>query len=247
MIRRVVGRVLRKFVKPEWPGSPVSARHALPSWLYSADDESSRPSERLLETAVRCIDLARSIDLGDVSGRIEPPHVRYPDVWPGEHYKLLAAMVGLLAPRLVIEIGTAEGLSALTMKKYLRSDSRLLTFDVIPWREYPGCVLTGEDFADGRLEQRICDLADPEVFRQHSHVLAAADLLFVDAPKDGRFEPAFLKNLDGLSLSAPLMVVLDDIRVWNMLSTWREITKPKLDLTSFGHWSGTGLIDWRMQ
>ena len=85
----------------------------------------------------------------------------------------------------------------------------------------PGSVLLAEDLADGRLEQRIGDLSDPGVFQQHADLLAAADLLFVDAPKDGRFQPAFLKNLGTLSRSAPL-VVLDDIRVWNMLSTWRD-------------------------
>ena len=127
-------------------------------------------------------------------------------------------MVAVLAPRLVIEIGTAEGLSALTLKKYLQPGGQLVTFDLIPWREYPGSVVVPGDFADGRLKQRIGDLADPGVFQQHADLLTAADLLFVDAPKDGRFEPAFLKNLGGLSRSAPL-VVLYDIRVWNMLST----------------------------
>ncbi len=134
-------------------------------------------------------------------------------------------MVAVLAPRLVIEIGTAEGLSALTLKKYLQPGGQLVTFDLIPWREYPGSVLVPGDFAGGRLKQRIGDLADSGVFQQHADLLTAADLLFVDAPKDGRFEPAFLKNLGGLSRSAPL-VVLDDIRVWNMLSTWRAIITP---------------------
>ena len=80
MIRGVVRHVLGQLIAPDWPVSPVSARHALPSWLYSADDEASRPSDRLLETAVRCIDLARSMDLADISNRIPPPLVRYPDV-----------------------------------------------------------------------------------------------------------------------------------------------------------------------
>ncbi|MGH7312141.1 MAG: hypothetical protein ACREJV_03130 [Candidatus Rokuibacteriota bacterium] len=31
---------------------------------------------------------------------------------------------------------------------------------------------------------------------------------------------------------------------WNMLAIWREIRMPKLDVTSFGHWSGTGLVEW---
>jgi hypothetical protein len=39
-------------------------------------------------------------------------------------------------------------------------------------------------------------------------------------------------------------LVFDDIRIWNMLRIWREIVRPKLDLTSFGHWTGTGIVDW---
>ncbi|WP_164546837.1 MULTISPECIES: hypothetical protein [unclassified Variovorax] len=40
------------------------------------------------------------------------------------------------------------------------------------------------------------------------------------------------------------MIVFDDIRVMHMVDTWRRIARPKMDLSSFGHWSGTGLIDW---
>jgi hypothetical protein len=29
-----------------------------------------------------------------------------------------------------------------------------------------------------------------------------------------------------------------------MLGVWRGIARPKLDLTSFGHGSGTGLVRW---
>jgi hypothetical protein len=38
--------------------------------------------------------------------------------------------------------------------------------------------------------------------------------------------------------------MFDDIHLWNTLGTWRRISRPKLGLTSFGHWSGTGLVDW---
>ena len=154
MVRGVVRHVLGQLITPEWPVSPVSARHALPSWLYSADDEASRPSDRLLGTAVRCIDLARSMDLADISNRIPPPLVRYPDVWPGEHYKLLASMVAVLAPRRVIEIGTAEGLSALTLKKYLQPGGQLVTFD-LTLAGIPGERPRPRGLRRPRLKQRI--------------------------------------------------------------------------------------------
>jgi hypothetical protein len=39
------------------------------------------------------------------------------------------------------------------------------------------------------------------------------------------------------------LLILDDIRFTNMIPLWRAISSPKLDLSSFGHWSGTGLVD----
>ena len=38
--------------------------------------------------------------------------------------------------------------------------------------------------------------------------------------------------------------MFDDIKVWNMTKMWNDIFKPKIDLTSFGLWSGKGLIEW---
>lgn len=62
----------------------------------------------------------------------------------------------------------------------------------------------------------------------------------------GRWEGARarLSGRADLVLPGQPILVFDDIRAWNMLAIWREIRMPKLDLTSFGHWSGTGLVDW---
>jgi hypothetical protein len=37
--------------------------------------------------------------------------------------------------------------------------------------------------------------------------------------------------------------MFDDTRLPSMLKFWRELDYPKLDFTSFGHWSGTGLVE----
>ena len=157
----------------------------------------------------------------------------------------MPALVAVLRPRTVVEIGTAEGMSALSMLTALPDNGRVITIDLVPWEKYPNTILKAADFSGGRLEQRLTDLADPVAFRQQAAVLAEADLLFVDAPKDGYFEPRFIANMSGLARSSPLLVVFDDIRVTNMLAVWRELNRPKMDLTSFGHWSGTGLVEWR--
>ena len=69
--------------------------------------------------------------------------------------------------------------------------------------------------------------------------------MFLDGPKDGIFEKQLLSRLASAEYFKPKILVLDDIKFMNMIPLWRSIQNPKLDLTSFGHWSGTGLVDVR--
>jgi predicted O-methyltransferase YrrM len=222
---------------------PVRARHYVRSAVASLDDDPAKPSERLLDIALNAVTHARSVSMASVVSRMtQPPY--YPDVWPGEHYKLLAGLILACRPQTVIEIGTSTGLSALAMLAVLPQNSRLVTFDLIPWKHFNDTCLRDEDFADGRLSQIIDDVCDPKVMYQHKGLFTKADIIFADGPKDGRFEYAFLDRLQELSLPSAPLVIFDDIRLLNMLPLWRGIPKPKLDLTSFGHWTGTGLVEW---
>lgn len=72
----------------------------------------------------------------------------------------------------------------------------------------------------------------------------AADFIFIDGPKDGVTELRFIEALASLPLPRNPVVMFDDVRVLNMIEVWRRLNRPKLDITSFGHWSGTGLVDW---
>ena len=119
---------------------------------------------------------------------------------------------------------------------------RVVTFDVAPWRSEAETVLRESDFADGRLIQAIGNLAEPDVYAAHLGTLREAEFVFVDGPKDGVFEPAFVRDvLPGLT-DRRRIVGFDDIRMLQMVGLWRALPYPKLDATSLGHWSGTGLI-----
>lgn len=222
---------------------PVRARHVKRTYVSSPDDQPGSPTREMILLALEVARRALDLDLAPISHRISVGP-RWPDLWPGEHYRLLAALVAELQPRLVVEVGTFTGLSALALKHALPADGRVVTFDLIPWDCVPETVLTAADFQDGRLEQVLGNLADPDCFNQHAALLADATLIFADGPKDGRFEPAFYRLLQGLPRRAPAWVVWDDIWDLHMLQFWRDITLPKLDLTSFGHWTGTGLMFW---
>ena len=218
------------------------ARQMEKSMIFSSDDE-ARPSERLIEVALRAARVAQETSLAHLDARLPgPPY--WASLWPGEHYRLLAGLARVLEARTVVEIGTATGLSALSLLAGVPEGGRVVTFDLIPWREYPGTVLREEDFAEGRLAQHIADLSHPEGIERHRAVLGDATLIFIDAAKDGEQERRFLDLFAGVAFASPPILVFDDIRQWKMLAIWREIQRPKLDLTSFGHWSGTGLVDF---
>ena len=220
---------------------PMQARHVELSLIASMDDSPGRPDTALMRTALDAIREATSVDLSHLHARSDEA-ARWLSVFPGEHYHLLTGLMRSRRPDVVVEVGTFTGLSALAMLEGLPQASRLVSFDVVPWDRLAGPALRAEDFDGTRLTQVLADLSDPDSFREHAALLASADVLFVDGPKDGRFEPAFWRLLAGLPRTTPGLVLFDDIRVWSMLDFWRRIDKPKIDLTSFGHWSGTGLL-----
>lgn len=233
-----------KLIK-RWMPSPVQARHALYSMLYSQDDNPGQPNLYLIDISIEAIKQAQKISLNDISARLKSSPF-YPDIWPGEHYKILAGLTLTLRPKLVIEVGTAEGLSALSIKKYLAPHARIVTFDLVDWRSYPGAVLKENDLKDGRLIQLIDDLANPQIINKHKNLLKQAEMIFFDAGKDGVMEQKFIDNFKTINFHKKPLVIFDDVRVWPMLKIWRGLAMPKLDLVSFGHWTGTGLVDWNV-
>lgn len=226
----------------KWRLEARGARHSLVSGVISADDAPGQPNAKLLDIAPSLIVGARKARLPLFAERGAP---KFAEIWPGEHYRLLSALVQELKPLRVLDVGTFTGLSALSMLSALPDGGSVTTFDINPWNAVRGTHLKDADFADGRLKQIVCDLADAETAANHRDLLKDADLIFIDAPKDGNFEPRFLENLESVGLKQGALLVFDDIRLWNMLQVWRDIRHPKLDFTSFGHFCGTGLVDWK--
>ena len=105
-------------------------------------------------------------------------------------------------------------------------------------------IFKKSDFESGKLEQVIANIAVKSELEKHRELFEMADFVFIDGPKDGVTEDLFLKNLNDIEFKNDPIFMVDDIKFLNMLKTWRGIKRKKLDITSFGHWSGTGLIDW---
>lgn len=236
-------KLMQRVVTPTYRHAPppVDAAWAFPTTLFSAVDDAPA-SPRLLRLAIDAARIARTLTLDDLAKR--PGSRIWLNIWPGEHYRLLAALMLVLKPRVVVEVGTAEGMSALTLLQHLPSDARLYTFDIVPWTQVPDPMLREEDFADGRLVQCLGDLGQADAFEAHRDILQSAEFFFIDGPKDGRTERNLLAQLKTLKFARPPILMFDDIRLWSMLEIWRRLPCPKLDFTSLGHTSGTGLVEW---
>jgi len=231
---------LSKLITP----CPFAARHYKRTFVGSADDQVSHPSRSVIELAIQLIKETQDVDISDICKRLHPKRAKVVQTWPGEHYRLLAGAVAVLKPMMIVEVGTETGLSALCLMKNLPPGGKVITFDLIPWNEIDNGILKDEDFASGSLKQEIGDLSKPAVFKKYADTIAQADVLFLDGPKDGKFEPRIAELLNTLPFKTPPWVLYDDIKDLHMLRFWRELKKPKLDFTSFGSWTGTGLVSW---
>src|SRR3989475_204962 len=178
---------------------PVHAHYAEPSLAFSAEDDYSQPSDRLVSLALEAARLSRGVGLDELDLRwaqTGPPSERHPylrpSCWPGEHYRLLAGLTLAVRPQLVVEVGTGGGLSALAIKKYLPVGSQIATFDIIGWRAGRSFnVLTASDFEDGSLVQYLADLATPEAFAQYVPLLRRAKMVFIDGARNGKAAAQF--------------------------------------------------------
>lgn len=211
--------------------------------ILSLDDDPSQPSQYLISSSLEAIRCAKATALDDISARTGgPPY--YPDIWPGEHYRLLAGFVKTLRPELIVEVGTFTGVSALSLKKFLSPDSGLVTFDIKEWNSYSNTCLTGNDF-DGMLVQHVEDLSDIDAMLKYKILFEKADIILIGALKEDARVRKILNNLYRISFKKKPLMILDNIKLRNMYDIWDGIDMPKLDLTLFGHSTGTGLVEWK--
>lgn len=215
-------------------------RHVQSSLIYSK--EGAGPSDFLIDVCARAIKEAWDREL--TCGNSALPDSAFLNVYPGEHYRLLNALVRATGARNVVEIGTFTGLGTLAFRDGMEDRVEVTTYDIIPWNKLRSpSHLTESDFGEGKITQVIGDLSEDDVFAENFRILDDAEIIFLDAPKDDVFEYKIAAKLRQLAPKPGKLLIIDDIQFVNMIDFWRAVTSPKLDVTSFGHWSGTGLVD----
>lgn len=157
----------------------------------------------------------------------------------GEHYRLINSLCKTLKLDNVVEVGSFTGMSALI---WLINDVSLTSIDVVPWDNFEDTVLNEEMTQQSHFSQKILDISMPSSFSKMVPEFKAADLIFLDGPKDGVFEQKVVPEIIALMKGTSAWLLLDDIYLRAMKPCWDEIKNEKYDLSLIGHTSGTGLV-----
>jgi predicted O-methyltransferase YrrM len=155
---------------------------------------------------------------------------------PGrEHYRLLAHLAAQSDHRTLIDIGSHRGASALALSS--NPTNRVLSFDVVD--NVRPIVRRRSNVQFVR-----ADLFDGETRGRWERELLESAVLFIDVdPHEGTREYALVQWL--LSKNYQGLILLDDIwhfRAMRNECWYRLPSDLKVDLTTIGHWSGTGAI-----
>ena len=152
-----------------------------------------------------------------------------------EMYRMIAHIARQMpSGSTLVDIGTYCGLSAVALA--MNEACNVVTYDV--------CDQVPETTEGGSLSIRHLDnitfkikdaLTEPDVLSQ-------AKIIVIDMePHDGLQEAEMLATLRTLGFTG--IVILDDIRLSaEMKAFWEAIPETKYDVTSYGHWSGSGVV-----
>lgn len=149
-----------------------------------------------------------------------------------ESYRLMTHLsLNQTSPISIIEIGTNNGFNTAALAA--NPDTTVITYDdysKLPEDKYTVASLSN-------VECRYTDilLEDPDT------ILAAKYIIVDIVPHDGNIEKNIYDHLKEINYNGT--VIFDDIKLNPaMRAFWSDIDKPKQDITTYGHWSGTGIV-----
>lgn len=177
------------------------------------------------------------IDLSELNKYIEwnTKNFEYFNLEAGkEHYKIIAYLTGCMNnDKPVCDIGTYFGFSALALAFYSNS---VITYDICDW--------IPDDLPDEKLsikQNKAIKIKIMNCCNDMEEIVKSNFIVLDIDPHDGLEEIVIIKALQNAGFQG--LLLLDDINLNDdMKKFWNSITLPKIDVTDFGHWSGTGIV-----
>lgn len=144
-----------------------------------------------------------------------------------EHYRLLVYISTLVCNEILFDIGTNKCMSALALS-YNKSN-KVKSYDLI--RLLP---------ENPEIENIDYILGDSTKDTD----LSKCPIIFLDVDHDGLYEDVLYRHLKSIEWKG--LLLLDDIHLNDaMKKFWDNISEDKYDITKLGHWSGTGIVNFK--
>lgn len=151
----------------------------------------------------------------------------YVEVSSKEHYRLLTYISNLFNDIKILDVGTLKGCSALALST--NKNNKVFSFNISNQLE----LIDSPD--------NIEFIVDNVINGKYDNIIIQSKIILLDTFHDATFELEFLDYLEKLKYKGVL--ILDDIFLNdNMMNFWKKIKLDKLDITQFGHSTGTGLV-----
>ena len=150
---------------------------------------------------------------------------------PGsEHYKLIGFIAAQFKNKTLIDCGTFIGLSAMALS--VEPSNKVITYDIRDCLVMPG--LTPKSLPNVEFKIQSC-------FDDMNTILESPFIVLDIDPHDGEKERLFIEKL--MELKYKGLVFCDDIFLNEpMKQFWNWVPLTKIDVTKYGHFSGTGII-----
>lgn len=146
-----------------------------------------------------------------------------------EHYRLLSFISNLLNNENILDIGTNRGYSAIALSS--NKNNKIVSYDIV--RHSNVNYIISSNLLKN-VEFKIGNFLQFENIHEYK-------IIFLDTMHDGIFESEVINYLKDKNWKGILL--MDDIHDFKELKViWDDIKLDKYDLTSYGHFSGTGLI-----
>jgi hypothetical protein len=174
-----------------------------------------------------------SIDLSHLWPYAHSSQFQYFNLNSGnEHYKLLASLSYQFPNNsTIIDIGTSTGHSALALS--INPNIKVITYNIgdeVPSIENQMSIKNKNNI-EIRIKNCIKDI----------DILLNAPFILLDTFHDGSFERELIQVL--LCHNYKGIVMCDDIKLnKEMVDFWNWVPLKKIDVSNYGHWSGTGMI-----
>jgi hypothetical protein len=147
-----------------------------------------------------------------------------------EHYRLLSYFSWQFPPNTtIIDVGTFLGFSALALSH--NPDVKVISYNIQDDIGTPVYSVKNKENVELRIKNCIDDL----------NILLNSPFIMLDTAHNGDFEQELIQKLIDNKYRG--MVLCDDIHLnYEMIQFWNWVPLKKIDLSKYGHWSGTGLI-----